>query len=420
MTRPACAMPMTARGAFAPAILFGVLLSLPAPVPGSSGARRGLPPLRLRAPAERSRAARQSASSRTSIFPSRRASPANRATTANAPTRATIARRSAASRSAAAPASSAIASRRRSCTRPTAPPSASTRWSIGGATRTEARGGQFWDGRAADLVAQPAVPLTSPFEMNNPSADAVVEKIKIADYAPMMTAVFGPDGVRRARRRRSQRVAQALAAYERSPLLSPFSSNSTTLCAARRRSRRWKPAAWRCFSIPSAAIALACHAVKPGVEAPGRLALHRLRLFRARRPAQPGDPRQRQSAGFDLGLCERPGLEAILPKDVALASLCGAFKVPTLRNVAVRAPYFHNGAIAALRDAVAFHATRDVDPKRWYPTAAERRSRRLQRPADRLQSQCRRRHGRRSIAGRASRRGSTTATSTRSSPFSRR
>ena len=51
-----------------------------------------------------------------------------------------------------------------------------------------------------------------------------------------------------------------------------------------------------------------------------------------------------------------------------LASLCGAFKVPTLRNVAVRAPYFHNGAIATLRDAVAFYATRDTDPKRWYPT----------------------------------------------------
>jgi cytochrome c peroxidase len=33
----------------------------------------------------------------------------------------------------------------------------------------------------------------------------------------------------------------------------------------------------------------------------------------------------------------------------------------------VRAPYFHNGAIASLRDAVAFYASRDTDPKRWYP-----------------------------------------------------
>ena len=63
----------------------------------------------------------------------------------------------------------------------------------------------------------------------------------------------------------------------------------------------------------------------------------------------------------------RPGLAAILPKEIPLASLCGAFKAPTLRNVAVRAPYFHNGYFATLRDAVAFYATRDTDPKRWYP-----------------------------------------------------
>jgi cytochrome c peroxidase len=47
--------------------------------------------------------------------------------------------------------------------------------------------------------------------------------------------------------------------------------------------------------------------------------------------------------------------------------LCGKFKVPTLRNVALTAPYFHNGAVATLQDAVSFYATRDIDPARWYP-----------------------------------------------------
>ena len=70
---------------------------------------------------------------------------------------------------------------------------------------------------------------------------------------------------------------------------------------------------------------------------------------------------------FDLGLCKRPGLAAILPKEIKLESLCGKFKVPTLRNVAVTGPYYHNGYFASLRDAVAFYATRDTDPKRWYP-----------------------------------------------------
>ena len=41
--------------------------------------------------------------------------------------------------------------------------------------------------------------------------------------------------------------------------------------------------------------------------------------------------------------------------------------MPTLRNVALTGPYYHNGYFTSLRDAVAFYATRDTDPKRWYP-----------------------------------------------------
>jgi cytochrome c peroxidase len=41
--------------------------------------------------------------------------------------------------------------------------------------------------------------------------------------------------------------------------------------------------------------------------------------------------------------------------------------VPSLRNVAISGPYFHNGSIKTLRDAVAFYATRDTDTAHWYP-----------------------------------------------------
>ncbi|HEY6100906.1 MAG TPA: hypothetical protein VIW03_15820, partial [Anaeromyxobacter sp.] len=47
-----------------------------------------------------------------------------------------------------------------------------------------------------------------------------------------------------------------------------------------------------------------------------------------------------------------------------------AFKVPTLRNVARTAPYFHNGAFERLEDVVAFYARRDTDPGEWYPKGA--------------------------------------------------
>ena len=67
-------------------------------------------------------------------------------------------------------------------------------------------------------------------------------------------------------------------------------------------------------------------------------------------------------AFFDMGLCG--------PKRTDLAArteLCGQFKVPTLRNIALSAPYFHNASVATLEDAVSFYATRDTDPARWYP-----------------------------------------------------
>jgi cytochrome c peroxidase len=66
---------------------------------------------------------------------------------------------------------------------------------------------------------------------------------------------------------------------------------------------------------------------------------------------------------FDLGLCG--------PRRTDLAGrsdLCGMFRVPTLRNVARTAPYFHNAAFGKLQEAVSFHATRDTNPEHWYPT----------------------------------------------------
>ena len=53
------------------------------------------------------------------------------------------------------------------------------------------------------------------------------------------------------------------------------------------------------------------------------------------------------------------------------ASLCGQFKVPTLRNVAVTAPYFHNGRFKTLKEVVGFYVRRDSNPEEWYPLAAD-------------------------------------------------
>jgi cytochrome c peroxidase len=46
---------------------------------------------------------------------------------------------------------------------------------------------------------------------------------------------------------------------------------------------------------------------------------------------------------------------------------CGAFRAPTLRNVATRKAFFHNGLLHRLEDVIDFYLTRDSNPHKWYP-----------------------------------------------------
>ena len=64
---------------------------------------------------------------------------------------------------------------------------------------------------------------------------------------------------------------------------------------------------------------------------------------------------------FDLGLCgpDRTDLRERI-------EYCGLFRTPSLRNVATRKTFFHNGVIHSLIDAVRFYAQRDTDADRWY------------------------------------------------------
>ncbi len=69
-------------------------------------------------------------------------------------------------------------------------------------------------------------------------------------------------------------------------------------------------------------------------------------------PRNPAIPANADPAYHDLGLC---GPYRTDFKD--RAEYCGLFRTPTLRNVALKKSFFHNGVFHDLRDAVAFYAT---------------------------------------------------------------
>src|SRR5262249_35191814 len=74
-------------------------------------------------------------------------------------------------------------------------------------------------------------------------------------------------------------------------------------------------------------------------------------------------PGNRSATYFDLGLCERKSAETPSTDP----RFCSNFRTPSLRNVAVRESFGHNGVYKKLRDVVAFYAFRAVAPERIYP-----------------------------------------------------
>ncbi|MGJ0510396.1 MAG: cytochrome-c peroxidase [Methylocystis sp.] len=225
-------------------------------------------------------------------------------------------------------------------------------------------GGQFHDGRAADLLAQFEGPLLDPLEMNAPSKRFAVEAIRDGAYAPLVREVYGekifddPD-------RAFEKVAQAVVAYESSARFHPFASKFDDFLRGTAKLTPVEQKGFALFKDPKKGNCLACHAGKQESRDPQDW------LFTDFTYDALGAPKNTAIAATasapDLGLCKRPGLEKIAPAGFDVASVCGAFKVPTLRNVAVTGPYLHNGVFQKLRDVVAFYATRDTDPARWYP-----------------------------------------------------
>jgi cytochrome c peroxidase len=229
-------------------------------------------------------------------------------------------------------------------------------------------GGQFLDGRASDLLAQFSGPLLDPLEMNAPSKQYAVEKIKDGAYAGLAREVYGdklfdnPDTA-------FEKLAQAVVAYESSARFHPFASKFDDYLRGKAQLTPLEQKGFALFKDEKKGNCLACHVGKEDSRNPQDW------LFTDYTYDALGAPKNTAIAltlnDPDLGLCKRPGLDKFAPAGKDLSDYCGAFKVPTLRNVAVTGPWLHNGVFSNLRDVVAFYATRDTDPRRWYPKVAK-------------------------------------------------
>ena len=222
-------------------------------------------------------------------------------------------------------------------------------------------GGFTWDGRAATLADQAAGPLLNPNEMANASVEDVVAKLRRSANADEFRRVFGGDILDRPADAFA-RLLFALQQYQlEDPKFAPFSSKFDLWRAGRVSLTTAELKGWSLFNDPSKGNCAACHA-STGTD--GSPPLFTDNTFDALGvPRNPDIQANADPAYFDLGLCG-PARSDLADR----SDLCGAFRVPTLRNVANTAPYFHNGAIKTLTDAVRFYVRRDTNPEEWYPT----------------------------------------------------
>ena len=222
-------------------------------------------------------------------------------------------------------------------------------------------GGQFWDGRAADLVEQAKGPFLNHLEMANPDAKAVVKKVSESEYADLFRKVFGVaafDDPNKA----YDMVAEAIAAYEKSSELNQFSSKYDLYLAGKVALSEQERNGLELFEDEDKGNCAACHPSQPDVDGTPP-------LFTDFTYDNLGIPRNPENPFYYLPKNLNPngvyfvdlGLGGVLNKP----SEDGKFKVPSLRNVANTAPYLHNGVFKNLRQVVVFYNTRDVGP--WPP-----------------------------------------------------
>jgi cytochrome c peroxidase len=241
-------------------------------------------------------------------------------------------------------------------------------------------GGFFRDGRSKTLADQAAQPFITSFEMANANAAEVIARLQTRPYLADFEALYGMAALSDPATA-LQDMGAALAAFEtEDPQFHPFSSKYDAFIAGQVQLTAQEQRGLAKFNDPSKGNCAACH---PSISGDGvtppmftDFSYDNLGL-----PRNVNIPANSDTAAplytpvngtdgihsyYDIGICG-PFRDS---GGINLFGICGQFKVPTLRNIAVTAPYFHNGQFATLADALGFYVRRDTNPDQFYPTDA--------------------------------------------------
>lgn len=197
---------------------------------------------------------------------------------------------------------------------------------------------QFWDGRAKSLEEQAVGPITNPIEMGMPNFEQVVERLnQIPGYVQMFDKVFGKKSITK------ENIGKAIASFERT--LITKDSNFDKYMHGNKKAMSQQQL--RGMKLVSEIGCTACH---NGVNFNGenlKMGEGNFQKF----PVVDNSFIKKYNLAQDLGR------HAVTQKEDDK----NMWRVPTWRNVALTAPYFHNGAVKNLEEAVRIMAKSQLD-----------------------------------------------------------
>lgn len=209
-------------------------------------------------------------------------------------------------------------------------------------------GGLFWDGRANSLEEQAGGPPLNPVEMGMPDKAALVQRLRDNPaYVERFASLFAPD-ILQDGERGFEAMTQAIAAFERSEELAPFSSKYDRYLAGKEELSKEEELGRTLFFSEQFTNCNLCHQLRSSPmgtqETFSDYSYHNIGV--------PRNPAISLEAGMpadfiDEGLLANP--------QVSDPAQRGKFRTPTLRNVAVTGPYMHNGVFQDLRTVVLFY-----------------------------------------------------------------
>lgn len=190
---------------------------------------------------------------------------------------------------------------------------------------------QFWDGKAKSLEEQAKGPMVNPIEMGAPDHAFVVARLnKIPGYRQDFKTVFGGEDALNI-----DNVAKAIAAFERT-LITPNSRFDRYLKGDKNALNEQEIRGMQTFEKAGC---VSCHS---GPNFAGPMLPEGVGFYQ-KFPTYPGSVYDKK-----YNLTEDPGRFGVTKEEKDKHF----FRVPTLRNIAKTAPYFHNGSVDTLDEAV--------------------------------------------------------------------